>query len=806
MAQRNHQTMLAQQEPDVHIVARTAGNVASSTRDILTVQQFIDLCTRLQPVRAAEDKDSDLCVTALIEYLIVDGEITKLSLIDGRWASLYVRVSDDGQRSSKSGKAVADGFSEDEQLERGVRYFISKKQAFKVYSDCGISGDYPIDDDALIRRLLQGRAARYRKIYTRTLLDETSLLRRSEAEIVSMNAYVDGQCAKILQSNVSEEDIYTSDELGVRQKLRLKGRPRKQVFFRQGYSQLWQDIEQDKVHTIAASDRSRLNRAADLETEFLQRISQHNVRLHGLIEDMSTLDVSDPLRKGTTYLLASVNEYRLEELAGHSFRGKIQALADGSTSGRLPWWLQRTKEGKAEIISGADDIARKMVNLYLSGLGYAAIATRLDKENVRVGGKRITSRQVNYMLDSDALIGIQWQLGLAWCIFPALLDEETLQDLRCKRNKRAHAIKNLHETAQWADHLFTGVLHCCCGARLIYNAPRKTDKEKGRGGYYRCLTRNEQQGDDSTHAWINEDTLDAFLSEILRHNPNLLTGEFGSELGDPISQSMARRSLLQEQLTQAEREFEAQEKEAKIKAEQLAVGMGMKVGAPGFKEAVAGIVKGFMGGKQEELDTLRHDIDGLSGQISDDRRKRELAAAVQRLQGWDNLDNTTRNRLLRTIFERITVVPMDKGGYLDIELSGIDVHLPPVKMRRVKAKQITLPTPKEWLMDMLRYAADPEWLTRQEVKMNSRTMRPFNAYLKTIQKEQCPMGGLSARLYADPGFPQRVYYKPRVEEYMRQHGASNEEIALLNEMWERYVEAEFSRREAKSAEGNEAME
>ncbi len=792
--------MLAQEEPDVHIVARTAASVASSTRDILTVQQFIDLCTRLQPVRAAEDKDSGLCVTALIEYLIVDGEVIKLSLIDGRWAALYVRVSDDGQRSSKSGKAVADGFSEDEQLERGVRYFISKKQAFKVYSDCGISGDYPIDDDNLIRRLLQGRAARYRKIYTRTLLDETSLLRRSEAEIASMNAYVDGQCAKILQSNVSEEEIYTSDELGVRQKLRLKGRPRKHVFFRQGYSQLWQDIEQDKVHTIAASDRSRLNRAADLETEFLQRISQHNVRLHGLIEDMSTLDVSDPLRKGTTYLLASVNEYRLEELAGHSFRGKIQGLADGNTSGRLPWWLQRTRTGKAEIIPGADDIARKMVNLYLSGLGYAAIATRLDKDNVRVGGKRITSRQVAYMLDSDALIGIQWQLGLAWCIFPALLDEETLQDLRCKRNKRAHAIKNLHETAQWADHLFTGILNCCCGARLIYNAPRKSDKEKGRGGYYRCLTRNTQEGDDSTHAWINEDTLDAFLSEILRHNPNLLTGEFGSDLGDPLSQSTARRSLLQEQLAQAERGFVEQEKEAKIKAEQLAVGMGLHVGAPGFKEAVSGIVKGLMGEKQVELDTLRHEIDDLSGQISDDRRKRELAASVQRLQGWDNLDNITRNRLLRTIFERISIYPMSRGGYLDIKLAGIDVHLPPAKMRRMKAKQIALPTPKEWLTDMLRYAADPEWLTHTEMKMNSRTMRPFNAFLKTIRNENCPIGGLAARLCADAGFPQRVYYKPRVEAYMRQQGASEEEVALLNEMWERYVEAELSRREAKQVE------
>jgi DNA invertase Pin-like site-specific DNA recombinase/uncharacterized protein YozE (UPF0346 family) len=797
MDRKKQKTMPAPQEADLSIVVTTAGSADATGRDILTVQQFIDTCTRLQPVRAAEQRDSDLCVTALVEYLIVDGEVIKLSLVDGRWAALYVRVSDDAQRSAKSGKTVADGFSEEEQLHRGVRYLISKRFSWKVYSDCGISGDYPVDDDGLVRRLLQGRAARYRKIYTRTLLDETSILRRTAAELLSMNAYLDRQCGKILQSNVSEEQIYEADDLTVRQRIRLRGRPRKHVFFRQAYTQLWQDIEQDKVHMIAVSDRSRLNRAADLETEFLQRISQHGVRLHGLIEDLSTLDVSDPLRKGTTYLLASVNEYRLEELAGHSFRGRIQAMAEGNTSGRLPWWLRRTKEGKSELIPGADEIVRQIVSLYLSGLGFAAVATRLDEENVRVDGKRLTSRQIKYMLDSDALVGVQWQLGLAWDIFPPVLDAETLEDLRGKRDRRTDALKNLHETEQWADHLFTGLLHCCCGARLIFNAARKTDKEKGRGGYYRCLTRNAQETEDSTHAWINEDTLDAFLSEILRHNPNLLTGEFACELSDPISQSTAQRSLLQEEWTQAKRVFDAEEKLARGRAEELVEGMGIKTGAPGFRDAVSGIVKGLMGEKQEALDTLRRDIDGLSGQISDDRRKRELTASVQRLQGWDALDNTTRNRLLRTIFARVTVFPMDKGGYLSFQLSSLDVALPPVKMRRLKAKQIVLPTAKEWIGDMLRYATDPDWVTRPEQQMTSRTMRPFNTYLKVARTEASAIGALAARLYADKEFPARVYYKPRVCEYIRLKGCSEEEIALLDEMWQRYAKAEVSRREAR---------
>ena len=206
------------------------------------------------------------------------------------------------------------------------------------------------------------------------------------------------------------------------------------------------------------------------------------------------------------------------------------------------------------------------------------------------------------------------------------------------------------------------------------------------------------------------------MSDILRHNPNLLTGEFASELSDAATQTTARRSLLQDQLTQAERRFVEQEKEARIKAEALAIGLGIQCGAPGFLEAANGICKGLLGERQAELETLRREIQSLSGQIGDDKRKRELGKAIEQLQGWDNLDNITRNRLLRTIFDRITVYPMSAGGYLDIQLAGIDSHLPPVKMRRVKAKQIVLPSPRGWIEDMLAYAADPDWLIRQEIK------------------------------------------------------------------------------------------
>ncbi len=43
---------------------------------------------------------------------------------------------------------------------------------------------------------------------------------------------------------------------------------------------------------------------------------------------------------------------------------------------------------------------------------------------------------VGYVLDSDAVCGLQHQFGLAWDIFPPLLTPETITELRERRHSR----------------------------------------------------------------------------------------------------------------------------------------------------------------------------------------------------------------------------------------------------------------------------------------------------------------------------------------------------------------------------------
>ena len=129
----------------------------------LTMERLIDHCLRMRPDEAARKGDSTLCVTPLVTRLIIDGQTHELDLEKGRWGALEVRVSsnpqrsalfqqikeqfqnqvqnqeqpqvtdapphpgaaDGGTRKARRRRAVKqDGYSEEEQLVRGIRHFV----------------------------------------------------------------------------------------------------------------------------------------------------------------------------------------------------------------------------------------------------------------------------------------------------------------------------------------------------------------------------------------------------------------------------------------------------------------------------------------------------------------------------------------------------------------------------------------------------------------------------------------------------------------------------------------------------------
>jgi hypothetical protein len=742
---------------------------------VLTMERLVDHCLRMRPIEAARREDSTLCVTPLITRLVVDGQTYELALVNGRWGALNVRVSSEIQRSAlsqqnndqqnndqqnndqqaknhsedlqledsqvkkpkKSRKRTAkqDGYSEEEQIVRGIRHFVRAGQAFKIYSDSGVTGEYPNNDPALITRLLGKKAARYERIFRLTLLDETSRTWWTPGQVAKLEDYLGSTLASIRGGQVSQdyllkgkisatgdvlatgdasaaalpEDAAGTDSTGglkIEPPRRRRGRPSGKVFFRQAFTQLWEDTGSNFVHTTAISDRSRLCRDADLETAMLERMALHGTRLVGLMEDLSSLDVSDPLRKGLTYLIASINEQRLTEIAQASFRGTMQRLRSGRPGGRPPWWLSRNEDGETLVREELRPLVARIVEMSLSGTGARAITTRLHGEGVRVDGRSLTLMQVQYMITHDVLAGKQTFCGLSWDVYPRLVDDETLEELRRGRRGRAEKTASLNNERTWARHTFTGVLRCSCGARMCCSAPTKTRKAAGETGYYRCESSNKDKNQEGVHAWISDQHLEAFFGELLGCQPDLLLRVLSSGDGRTLAAS-ARRQHLEERLAVARADYAQKEASARVQAAASAASLGLPPGTAGYETVLSGLCQSFLVGAGEAVEALTLEITCAGAEAGHYRQVARALEAARELSGWNALDTETRNRLLRVLIDKVVVYSMGRmrpgrgrGGYLEIWLAGVDVPLPPVRMKRGAGKTVLLPTPAEWIADM----------------------------------------------------------------------------------------------------------
>ena len=828
---------------------------------VLTLDQLVQMCVRLQPVEAAATGNSALCVTPLITHLIVDGKVVDLRLKDSRWGAGYTRVSGEVQRAAESaegkpkrkaghrrstqqvvdgdaashrtGKArgAPDGYSEEEQLTRQIRHFARAGLAFKIYSDCGLTGEYPTNDPRLIRRLLEGKAARYRKIYEWTLLDETSLLRRTPQEIASMRDYLERRVATIKDGLVTDNEYAadaalegTGDQAGPRG----PGRPRNRVYFRQALTQLWADIVADLVYEVAVSDRSRLCRSADLESEFLVLLSAHGTRMVGLIEDLSTLDVSDPLRKGYAYLIASVNEYRLEETAGHSFRGLLQLLESGHPHGRPPWWLVRDADGRAVEMLEYARYARRVAELYLSGLGVSAIETRLHQEGVVVGGQPLTTRMIRYVLQNEAVEGRHRQFGLVWDVYPRLLPEETVEELRQRRQERRDMlIPQFGERVPGRtapNHVFTGLLRCSCGRTLRYSHPSKPRRDGGTGYYYCPAPHKQTKGE--WHAWVNEDKFGAFLGELLGENPQLIADAIGGG-SDRAAAGAARRVLLETALQGARADYMAKQDAARASAAKTAVAAGIGEGFAGFAGVVAEISQALLEAEREELTRLEAEMAQLAAETHRDQQTSRVLGVVERFCGvtrlsglakkgegpeMGDMDTLTRNVLLKAIFSEIRIFPLvpkkrsglkkqdvpaeatpgeehAPHGCFIMRLAGVETPLPPVRMRRGPRKETRLPTVSEWISDV--YALAPVEEAAESVP-GARERRAFRSFLKEVDPGAA-FGSLASLLLTDPDYPRRLKGEATLAAYVARNPRYEGLCAHVEEAWAQYMAIECDR-------------
>lgn len=763
---------------------------------VWTEDDLVAYCTSMNPSRAADLNDSSLCVSPLIECVVVDGTPRHLQLQNGRWGAGVVRVSTIIQRSGRaratnkskrSQRHKVEGYSEEEQIRRAVRYFVSRGLAFRLYSDAGVTGEMPNNDPAMIKRLWQKKSARYRKIFMRTLLDDDSLQRRTADQIASMRAYLERRCRLMEDGTITEEELYGGEQTEIDPHCHPHvARIKRRASHRQAFTQLWIDVEADSVSIIGVAERSRLCRDADLETAFLEVLAAHGTRLHGLFEDLSIIDVGDPLKKGVNYMIASLNEHRIEEITSACFRGVIQLLESGLPNGRLPWWLRRDEDGRAQFIEGGKDAALRCIDLYLDGLGKQSVARQLYNEGFRVNGKPLSRSQIHLLLTSDAITGVTWRYGLAWQVYPEVTnDPSILAAIRERLREQRDAYPCLPVPSS-DKVLFAGLLRCSCGSRMRFQRQVGGSRTLGRRGMWLCQVGNAPDHADRQHAGQNHAWLVEFIRELVKDNPNVLNGALAASLGGADADRASRRAILEKRLQQASQAYEEEKCDAETKARITAQALGMSEGSARFASLVREISEGLLEEPAARLASLRTEVNGLRAQTDQDRRAAEFREAVASLGTWDDLDPLTQNRLLRSVIESITVFPRNEGAHVVFKLVGVDTPLPPIRRYSKNGKQLRFPSPGEWIAEA--FCGE----SQRPIHLESKHMLAFRDFVRRASFDGAEEQ-LAQRIRTDATFPRRATQKASNLRHLENQGISPDERRAFHAIYDGYVRAERER-------------
>ncbi|MCW3054804.1 MAG: Resolvase, terminal domain, partial [Chthonomonadales bacterium] len=402
---------------------------------VLTIQEIIQRAKSLQPIDAvgAHSINPSLCATQTFTSVKIDGEVIPLFHTEGRVGAGYVRVSTDAQRSRLGDSA----FSEEDQITRIVNHFIHERQPFRLFSDCGISGQVPTDDPQLIEEMLAEKAIRYREIFEAVFFDPSRIHRFTALQRQSMRAYLENHLAEIAMGNPCEELNLLSE-----QPIDYRGRLRKTISYRPGLTLLMRDLPH--IHTLVVTDLSRLSRNHFLFGRLSKALLTNNVRTVGLMLSLSFMNSRDIGDKIQAQILPLLAEHQLREILLNTMRGILMMLESGKAHGKLPSWLIRTEEGSPVFKPGAKEAMERMVELFLTNdendeaRGFKRLERALTEEGYKptTGYATWNWDSIRQMLANPALVGMQHVFGLDFPVFPRLISDEKFQQIHERLEER----------------------------------------------------------------------------------------------------------------------------------------------------------------------------------------------------------------------------------------------------------------------------------------------------------------------------------------------------------------------------------
>ncbi len=515
--------------------------------------------------------------------MLVQGKLVKLSLVEGKYGVGMVRVSQQRQRRGKN--ANPDGFSETDQARRIIRHYVALGQAFRIFSDCGLSGSLPPNDPHLIKKMWAKKAAVYSSVFDNVFLSDDTNTKFTAAQQLDMQAYKKKHIQKILSGKTDIDDVASNVTNAEGIPIVVRGRHKVRLEYRPGLTLLMQAL--DQTHTLAITDVSRLCRSQVLTAELGDLFIQHKVKVVGLVEAISFFNTDDFSAQVLKTILAMLAEQKLQELCTASLRGVYAMLESGRAHGILPHWLQKEEDGKCVLVPEAARQCRKIVDMLLANpnISVHEIAHMVREEGVtRPNGSLYTAKNIGDMLKNPTLMGVQKLFGITWQNYPAVVTAEEFERIGVIIQGRRHIQFKNSNPKDEQGYLLTSLVKCHC-LRAMPHAVSGRYKH-----LYRCITLKRRGTGE--HACVSMESLDAFVNELMSAHPIVVLGTLKNDAR--YKEAEAEIITLEEELVHARARQKMAATEAKERAIIQMTASGIDASNPVFTQAVETMAKAFM--------------------------------------------------------------------------------------------------------------------------------------------------------------------------------------------------------------------
>lgn len=298
---------------------------------------------------------------------------------------------------------------------------------------------------------------------------------------------------------------------------------------RKEFSQMLEDIQDGIIHKVWIWEQDRLEREPMTWYVFCDAITENGVELY---EDGKIVDLNDE----NTFMLKGIkslmNRSERKKSTKKSKEKLHSMVSNGYAHGLIPYGYTRDENKRMIIQPEEAEIISNIFSWSLDGLGYRAIANKLNDMEIPTSYNKMTNAKTTYIVDinknndlpeklevknksetkwvagtiknilyRETYIGIR-KFGYQTISVPPIIDKYTFQQVhqQIEQRSKKSGSKTFHK------YLLNDLVGCAlCGKRY-------TGREVKKHFYYRCTSRIKK-GESCGNSGIQMLILDRFIWE-----------------------------------------------------------------------------------------------------------------------------------------------------------------------------------------------------------------------------------------------------------------------------------------------------